>query len=131
MATFVLVPGTGSTPDDWSELIADLEDRGEHCLLVDLSADRDQPGLCADRIAWAASRSRTSPMLVVQGDAAEYVPEAQRRFHFAEVVRLSEDGPGPDRVRELAAHLTRQARKAVVGVRGLAPERGLGAAPPV
>ncbi|WHT19606.1 hypothetical protein N8J89_00465 [Crossiella sp. CA-258035] len=137
MATFVLVPDTGSKPDDWSELVADLEGRGDVCLLVDLAADRDQPQLCADRIAWAAQRSRTTPILVIHGDAAAHLPATLTRFRFAHVVHLTED-PDPD----LAAHLARQARKAhatrhaathaePVGVRGPAPEWGLGAPPPV
>ncbi|MCO1581590.1 hypothetical protein M8C13_38160 [Crossiella sp. SN42] len=137
MATFVLVPDTGSKPDDWSGLIADLEGRGDICLLVDLTADRDHPQLCADRIAWTAQHSRTTPILVTHGNAATHVPATLTRFRFAQVIHLTE-APKPD----LAAHLAKEARKAhatrnaathagSVGVRGPAPEWGLGAPPPV
>ncbi|GAA2815233.1 alpha/beta fold hydrolase [Crossiella cryophila] len=179
MATFVLVNGTGSTQDDWAALVEDLEDRGDRCLLVDISSVQGEDQ--ADRIAWAAQHSLTSPILVAHGDAGAYVPEALARFRFAHVVWLAAEVPAPestteqdwltvgqtyagdpeDQVAEKAAlavpgmefeelaggpcpqlsspdevarTLARCARKqptAVPGVRGRAPERGPGVAPPV
>ncbi|MCK2237476.1 MULTISPECIES: hypothetical protein [unclassified Crossiella] len=179
MATFVLVNGTGSTQDDWAALVEDLEDRGDRCLLVDISSGQGEDQ--ADRIAWAAQRSPTSPVLVVHGNAGAHVPGALARFRFAHVVWLTAEVPAPEstpeqdwltapqtyvgdpedqvakkaaltvpemeteeltggpcpqvsRPEEVARILARCARKqatGVRGVRGLAPERGLGVAPPV
>ncbi|MGO1055846.1 hypothetical protein [Crossiella sp. CA198] len=176
MATFVLVNGSGSTQDDWAALVEDLEDRGDRCLLVDISSEQDEDQ--ADRIAWTAQRSPTAPVLVVHGNAGAHVPGALARFRFAHVVWLTGEVPAPestterdwltvgqtyvgdpeDQVAEKAALavpgmefedlaggpcpqasqpdevariLARCARKEATGVRGLAPERGLGVAPPV
>ncbi|MBP2475450.1 hypothetical protein JOF53_004322 [Crossiella equi] len=88
MATFVLVQ-TEESPAHWPELVADLTDRGDTCLLADLTtAPADQH---ADRVAWAATRSRTSPYLVVHGEHGPLLDEVLRRFHFAAVVYLGEE----------------------------------------